>query len=499
MPSTVSIDSTPVTIEQATLAIQKRVEERSTASFTVIDTAGSADYTRGMPVTITDPDSTLIFGGFIDTPGRARLSNAGGLLHDITCMDNHYLADKRLVVKSYPSKTLAYIVTDIFTDYLAAEGITIGNIQTGPTIAEAIFNYVKVSEAFDALKELSGYTWFINESKALYFVDRTTYRASWDLDNSTYRPLASPHLIEGNPLYRNKQYVRGGKGVTDLQTENFTGDAVIKSFALGYPLALEPIITHDGGSALDVGIKGLESGKDYYWNKGDNTISAEVAPGVGVAIVVTYYGQYPLIAMSIDHAGILDRQGVEGGSGIVEDIATEVQHETSSGIQESASAKIKQYCQDAEKFTYQTEESGLSPGQIQAITYSLFGFTAHDMLIESVNITADGEHLLYDVTCITGPSMGSWAKFFANILRRQDNSIKIGDSLLLVLLQQSETVEVTEVYQLYTDDFTTGIVNRWLNSIPITAGSIHNVEHEMIEMTEVYSLTEAATEEYAWQ
>jgi hypothetical protein len=49
-------------------------------------------------------------------------------------------------------------VNDIWTDYLAAEGVTIGEVQTGPIIKSAIFNYVHVSEAFEALKELSGFT-----------------------------------------------------------------------------------------------------------------------------------------------------------------------------------------------------------------------------------------------------------------------------------------------------------------------------------------------------
>ncbi len=498
----VYIDSELVTIEQATLSIEERVEERSTTSFTVIDSTASADYTRGMPVEVYDPDAAVNFAGFIDTPGRGRLSNQGGLLHDITCMDNHYLADKRLVVKSYTDKTAGYIARDILTSYLAAEGVIEGTIQAGPTIKSAIFNYVRASDCYEALKELTGFTWFISTDKKLYFIDRATNRAAWDLDNSTYRPLQdSVHLYKGNPLYRNKQYVRGGTGLTSsTHTETFEGDGVTTAFTVGYPIGLEPTVTVESRTpeAQTVGIKGLETGHDCYWNKGDATITFGVAPENAKTVTVIYYGQYPLIALAIDHAGILDRQTVEGGgSGIVEEIITEVQHDSADGIRESAAAKIKQYCQNAEKFTYQTNESGLSVGQIQAITYPLFGFSAHDMLIESIRITADGDFLLYDVSCITGPSVGSWAKFFANLLHRQDSTIKVGDSLLLVLLQHVESLTLVEATEIHEDDFSGGIVNRWIQ-LPPDESSGHNVQHEAIDLAELGDMFLRETGKYYW-
>lgn len=492
----VVVNGTEITTEQGSLSIENRIEERSTSSFTIIDTSGAGSYLRGHPVHIFDHNYDLIFSGFIDTPEKARLG-AAGLLHNIECMDNHYLADKRLVAKSYSQKTLGYIVTDLFNSYLSAEGVTIGEIQTGPTIESAIFNYVKISDAFDALKELSGYTWRINELKALYFVDRSTIAAPWNLDNSTYKPIQdSVHLSTGNPFYRNRQYIRGGMGVTSAQTEHFTGDGTLKSFTLGYPLAREPVITEDSVSKT-VGIRGVETGKDYYWNKGDNAITAEVAPTTGVDVQVDYYGQYPVISLVTDSTSELARKTLEGGTGIVEDIQTEAQHESAEASQESAKGKIQQYSQNAEKFTYQTTESGLAPGQLQQITYSPFGFTAHDMLIESVTITADGNEFLYNVSCITGPSAGGWARFFANLLRRQESQVRIGDSVLLALLQQQETLELIDETNIHSDDFTSGIVNRWIAK-PTDQKAGHNVEHEKIDFTEETDLTSHATEDYHW-
>jgi hypothetical protein len=498
----IHVNGVLVDVQRGSISIEKRIEERSTASFVIVDEAGIGNYVRGMPVEIFKPWALPpfyipLFTGYIDTPGRKRLAPNYGLLHDISCMDNHYLADKRLVVKSYTNKTLGFIVNDIWTDYLSPEGVAVGEIQTGPTISSAIFNYVRVSEAFDALKELSGFTWRIDDNKDLYFVDRLTYLAPWNLDSTTHRALSgSVRLSTGNPFYRNRQYVRGGTGLTAVQTVHFTGDGVITSFPLGYPLALVPTITEDA-APMAVGIKGIDSGADYYWSKGDNTIYADVAPGIGVAVEVTYYGQYPLIALASDAGAQLARQAIEGGTGIVEDIETEVQHESSASIQESVKGKLTQYCQDAERFIYDTTEDELLPGQLQQITYTPFGFSAHEMLIESVNIRPHGELIVYSVSAITGPAIGSWARFFSNILTRADKRIQIGDSLLLVLFQQSEVLALTEAPAQYSDDFSGGIVNRWL-ALPPAQSEGYNVEHEIIHLTEAAVVESQVTEDYFW-
>jgi len=497
--STIKIDGIEVVTAKDSLVVECRIEERSTADFDVIDLVGAASYTRGQPVEIRDPDDNLVFGGFIDTPSSQRAYPGGGLIHHISCMDNHYLADKRLVVNSYVSQTAGYIVEDIFDHYLSLEGVTIGEIQAGPTVAQAIFSYVKVSDAFDALKELSGaFTWFIDNEKKLYFIDRATISAPWQLDWATHKAERdSVSLMTGNPLYRNFQYIWGGTDITSVQTATFTGDGVIKTFTLGYPLAAEPVITEDA-APMDVGIKGIESGKDYYWSKGDSAIYAEVAPGIGVVVAVDYYGQYPLIAMSLDSASIAARKVIEGGTGITEDIEREAWHESKESARESAQGKLTQYCQDAEKFNYQTLESGLLPGQLQEITYAPFGFTAHQMLIESVSVSSQGGIIIYNITCITGPILGSWSKFFNNLFIRQDQSIRVGGEMLLKLIAQPESLDLVEDTDIDTDDFSGGLVNRWLNSAPIDAGSLGNVQHEALALAEAVDDGEHTTEDYEW-
>lgn len=429
-------------IIKGSLSIDQRIEERGIAEFIIEDLEGVATYVKGEPVEIWNVTDTLAYSGFIETPEITRISPTGGLYHHIRCTDNHYLADKRLVVAAFAVPTDAGVIaTALHTDYLAGEGVTVGSIQTGPEIPEAIFNYVTVAEALDILAEMAGFTWFIDEQKRFFFVDRTTYAAPWTaaIEDMTKR---TPSLSTGNPLYRNRQYIRGGMGLTVLQTENRTGDGVTDVFIMSFPLAKEPDITEDG-APMDVGIRGLETGKDYYWSKGDNIIYAEVAPAGAVAIQFQYYGQYPLISLALDEGGRIARQAIEGGTGIIEDIIYEA-HDSGVSSQESARAKLTDYCRDAARFRYQTTRSGIKPGQLQTINYPLLGLNNTEMLIESVRMVPYGNFIPYDITAIVGPVAGSWARLFSAMFRRQVAAIRIGDERLLALLQQLETLSLVE-------------------------------------------------------
>lgn len=482
--SEVQIDAVAIELVKNSLQVERRIEARSVAQFTVFDQLGIASYVRGQPVTVIDPDTTTVFTGFIDTIRVISVSPAGGLYHSIRCMDNHYLADKRLIIKAYTDELAGDIVKNIRTDYLNDEGVTLGTIQDGLIVEEAVFNYVKASEAFDALAEMMGFTWYISTDKKLYFIDRTTNLAPFPATGDIMLKN-SASLQKGNPLFRNRQYVRGGTGLTTLQTENRTGDGVTTIYTMGYPLAKVPEITEDG-VPTDEGIKGVDTGKDWYWAKGDNVVYAAVAPAGAVAIQIKYYGQYPLISRADDAVSIVARAAIEGGTGVTEDIILEA-NESSEAAMASARAKLANYCRDAEKFTFQTRESGLLPGQFLPVTYAPFGFIAHDMLIESVTLRSMGGHLYYTVTAITGPVSGTWAKFFSDILTRLDRTIRIGDDLLVAILQAREELILVEstAFASYT---------------PPTYVMVGHtgIAHELLALSEATTLSSHAKNDYKW-
>jgi len=98
-----------VIIQTGSFQFEDRIEERSTASFVVNDISGTGNYVQGERVQIFDGEISIPAGHtnilrFIDDPQSKRIGLTAGRIHIITCKDNNYLADKRLVVSSYANK-----------------------------------------------------------------------------------------------------------------------------------------------------------------------------------------------------------------------------------------------------------------------------------------------------------------------------------------------------------------------------------------------------------
>jgi hypothetical protein len=434
--------------------IQKRIEERSTASFVVQDLTASESFQHGQPVEILWGFEK--YTGYIDTPEHEPIRGNDSLLHSIACKDQHYLADKRIAAASYENETCGYVVDDLYDNYLAGEGVTIGLIQDGPTIKEAVINYVRVSDAFNALAEKANFIWFIDEDKALYFMSRETVPAPWTLTAEDIL-VDTGSVDKSNPLYRNQQYIRGGKALTSLQTETRIGDGTATAFTMGYPLAKEPTITLNSG-AQTVGIKGLDTGKDWYWSKGDSVVTQDSGGTVletTDSLVIQYYGQYDLIVQSTDYAQVVVRAAIEGGTGIVEDVTDDTSVTTEDSGFELAAAKLTKFSTDAKRFPFRTLREGLEPGQLLTIDYPLLGFNDDELLIESVNISITETQYIYDVVAIEGPAMGSWSQFFASLANKHVNidEMSLGSGSTLTIL--SSTSEQTNWSESVSETVTT--------------------------------------------
>ena len=431
---------------KASPVVENRIEERSIANFTIVDLLGTLSYTKGQAVEIYDTGDELIFGGVIDNPETLRIAPSGELSHPITCTDYHYFADKRLVAESYLATAAGTIVADIRTKYLLDEGVTVGNIDAGPDIVEAVFNYVRVTDAFDALAEKAGMIWYIDENKALYFQARDTTAAPWVVTGDDI-VKGSGRLSGGNPLYRNRQYVRGGRDTTSQQIETFTGDGVRLAFTVGYPIVKVPTVTVNA-IGQTIGIKGIDEAKQCYWSKGDDTFVFTAAPGA-VAVVITYYGEYDILALVEDPAQIASQLAIEGaGTGYVDDITDEPTLNDKEALMDSGQAKLARFSIVGQRFAFQTVRTGLESGQLVTVTYPALGL-AVDMLIEAVTTGVYTGNLIYDVTAIIGPEMGSWTNLFkalADMKQEVIDRLNVGSQqILIILVTEAETWEWAEL------------------------------------------------------
>ncbi|MFK7695923.1 hypothetical protein [Paenibacillus sp. HJGM_3] len=442
-----TINGSEVKVLVNTLSIDDVIGERSTASF-VVKTDTATHFQQGQPVEIYDADLNVIYAGVIDKPSEKRIPGQDILLHSIQCKDMHYLADKRIVAKAYESTLAGDIVQDLITLKLAAEGVTAGTVQSGPTVNEAVFNYIPVTRAIEALAEKAGYIWYIDFDKTLHFKDRAANIAPWTVTGADVLPdVAVEH---GNPKYRNYQYIKGGTDITDPQTEEFKGDGKQKSFSTGFKIAKVPTVKVNA-IAQTVGIRGVETGKQWYWSKGENAVSQDDS-GTPLAttdtLSITYQGEFSVIVISKDQDQIINRQTVELNSGINEDVEDEPESTNREAAFQSAAAKLQKYATIGRRVKFRTKRSGLEAGQLATVNLPEHGLGDAEMLIESVQISDNGGEIFYSVSAIEGPEMGSWTKMFERMATRGQAFVireNINTQEVLITLEAfSESVTWTE-------------------------------------------------------
>ena len=443
----VTINGNQVVFMDGSLSIDDAISERSTASF-VVKTDTTVHYSQGQPVEVYDDAENLIYAGVIDKPAEKQPPGTDFLLHSISCKDQHYLADKRILSKAYEETLAGDIVRDIITLKLVAEGIAVGTIQDGVTVEEAVFNYVPTTTALDVLAEKTGFIWYIDFDKRLHFISRSTHIAPWVV---TGGDITKDVTVEhGNSQYRNTQYIKGGTDITDPQTQTYKGDGKLTVFSTGFKIAKVPTIALNT-VAQTVGIRGLDAGKQWYWSKGDNTISQDNA---GTPIIstdtlsITYQGEFSVVVISKDEAQISNRQTIEQNSGINEDVEDEPSTTTRDAAFQSAAAKLQKYSVIGRRVKFRTRRIGLEAGQIATINLPDQGLDNAEMLIENIQISDQADILWHDVSAVEGPEQGSWTRMFQKLATRGQAFVireNISEDQVLITLQTfSESVAWTE-------------------------------------------------------
>lgn len=461
----VILNGAPVTVVAGTLSIQCAVGRRSTATFTVYTHSLTTHYQQYQQVAIYDSSSVLVFSGYVSSPKEVKPGFPSSLLTSITCIDQHFLADKRVVATVYANQTPAQIVTQLVSTILASEGVTIGQVydpspalfcslttlcntttivtQSSNAIPSATFGYCTVAAALDALVTAASssgipYYWQIDQLKRLYFVPYTLITGPALTGALIDQVQQAPSVTRANPTYRNTQYLTGGVAQTVQQIENRLGDGTTTAWAMGYALALPPVITVNGGLKA-VGVKGA-TGFQYYWQQGDPTISqdsGEPKLSLSDTLTVTYVGQFPTVVVVTNTAQITYEAGLDGTTGIIEEVEADATVTSLTAGYQEAGNLLTRYATQGIQLQCTVKQAGFVQGQSIAVSLPMFGLTT-TMLLESVTITdsLDAYNLWYQLNLVSGPYDTTWEAFFGNLISTAQpmSNVTVGSSQSLALL-----------------------------------------------------------------
>jgi hypothetical protein len=445
-----------------TLEIEDVINERSTARLQLVDITGSLSVVDGEPIEIYDNDSNLIFSGYSLYPKKFVPIGNDAIFYDIEFGDQHMIADRWLVAKTYLNTSAQDIANDLYYTYLEPEGVMIGEIDgvslfpsNGLFPSDTLFPFSStvileqatfprvgtVADAMNELSEITGYQWYIDYDKKFYFMPRTFFQAAYDITNTS--AIVNIDVRQNKSQYRNRQYIRGGLSQTDsisLEKPTPNPDGVSRTFILRFPVSEKPRIFINSSeiNANDIGINGIDTGKKYYYLYNSNTIIQDNAESVltgSDVIEVTYKGLVALAIVAENPAAIAERASIEGGTGIYERIDIDQAISSRQEALDIANGKLNKYSKVLSEISYDSYTVGLAAGQLQNINLTKYGISSSDFLIDKIQISElDGTgKLIYSVHAVDGETFGGWQKFYRDLLR-SDLKTSIRENELLVIL-----------------------------------------------------------------
>jgi hypothetical protein len=297
-----------------------------------------------------------------------------------------------------------------------ARGALIPQLHTQTTPVAIPFN-----TEMDTLAAASGdFWWDISSASSLTFCARNAVPAPWALYSTDliFTPAVQP--TNGADLYRNRQNIINCID-TIINSEQKIADGTATSWSMSYPLYSAPVITVQS-VAQSVGVQGVDTGKNFYWQVGSASISQDSSSGAvkipsGYLLQFSYVGQFTRTVTEDNLAEQAARQAVEGGTGIVEATLDGKGMLASNAIIYAQGLLAKHSNNNTVEFIGSTQRTGLAPGQLQTFFVPDHSINNAQLLI--VKLTTTGQQQLdgsvlyeYQVDATNGSNLNNWADVF---------------------------------------------------------------------------------------
>jgi hypothetical protein len=317
------------------------------------------------------------------------------------------------------------------------------SIATGATIAQlhpitTPFAAYYSSE-MDALVRASGdYYWYIDKWKELRFGPRLARPAAFPIQ-STFDPayssgylLYQPQLGISTSITTSADLLRDRQIVTDVTSlvtpppEIKITDGISTSWTMGYPLYSAPTITINGQGNVSVGVQGIDSGRQFYWQPGSPSISYDSSLpklSVNTILAFTYVGQSTSNVVLNNNALQVIQAGIELNSGIVDEIESALRSSTKGMTTTQATTfgngLLARYgLNNPIELIGTTLYTGLTPGTVTGIFLPEIMQTWNAQLpivkvtTKAVQTTTNGVMYFYTIDATNGPGLNNWTQVF---------------------------------------------------------------------------------------
>ena len=199
------------------LEVQNNLYSKADACYFTYEKFGSRTYVPagGDEVGVWDR-GIKIFGGKI-TNVKVRIEGKV-LVYDVECKDWVDQLDGELVTETYENQTVNAIIADLKSKYATTFDIT--NVSCTTVIEAIYFDLKPMSKCLDELAEITGYHWYVDPSKKIYFFVEGSITSPFDITDDNGKCLTqSLEIAEDYEQIKNRVNILGGS-IANIQVHN---------------------------------------------------------------------------------------------------------------------------------------------------------------------------------------------------------------------------------------------------------------------------------------
>ena len=448
--------------------IEENMDRRSSFNCTIkyigSVTSPNVDYQLdcGDEIYLYDGSTCIFAGVIVDLDEFYEDTNKTNLWRSVKAVDFTDILSRKLIKSVFEDLYVGEIITYMLANDFADFNIQVGTIEDGPLVKRIMFKYDDGKSAIDKLIDFGNYTWNITTDSTGAIKYFNYYEIGYYANTTTLENEKGFTRSRSIAKYRNRQYVHGGYRELENEISNETPtpspDGESKEFFVRYKIGREPTIEVklSGGSWLpvDVGIKGLEEGKDFYWSYGSTQLSqgddfnggAALDASSSDSIRVSYIGLVPILVLAIDLDEIDNRGDYDNyiyNSGIT----------TREEAFSYAKQLLTKYANQADTISFELTSKDYDVGETMTITKGSPWNIDEEYFVNSIRIYGQGNaSFRYEYKVLDGAAFGNWEDFFLNV--QQPEVIESSDEqeLLLTLQRWKDGGDIDDGNEVFTHD-----------------------------------------------
>lgn len=354
---------------------------------------------QGSEVVFKD-DTRFLFGGYITQVEQEEFGIGEKYIYDVEVSDYSHIFGNKTARRAYQNQTLKYIVEDLLDTYVdASYGFDTTNVATGPTLVSITFDHVSIRKCFEKLQKLTGFVWYVDYEKNVYFTSTTATAAPEAITDASGN-FEEVHISYDAAAVRNSVIVIGndfGEEDINTKTETFISDGVTRSWQLeDFPsnVVTIKIATVVQQFSLDVNERDTDVFVYSFSGKSFRLTASQVTPVATTVIEIVYNARIPIITQEIEPASIAFFAGLDGGDGTYEFTIKDDSVTTKAEATARALEELSEFAFPLVNGEFSTRTSLLTGGSIYTAGQVLsVNLPSHDInttttfLIQEVNIS----------------------------------------------------------------------------------------------------------------